>query len=230
MSVASGVSAEVCPVAPPPHLPDAPQPLNIDTVKSALRQYHDDGTYMRDIAAVVTMAKDYVEQRTTEAKKPAVVLDIDETSLSNWEDLSLDDFGYIKSGPCPERKNFACGFNSWIAKGTAAAIVATRDFYDALRAKHVPVFFITGRTDSQRDITIKNLRRAGYRDWAGLATRPDDDAAKHDSVVPFKSGERAKIVKQGYDVLATIGDQQNDIDGGSADCGFKLPNPYYFIK
>jgi putative acid phosphatase of HAD superfamily subfamily IIIB len=48
--------------------------------------------------------------------------------------------------------------------------------------------------------------------------------------VPFKSGERAKIASAGYTIIATIGDQQSDIDGGSAECGFKLPNPFYFVE
>jgi hypothetical protein len=223
---AFSVNAAECPTVPAPHLPQVPSPLNIDTVKSSLREYHEDA-YMHDIAAVFSVAQSYVEQRSAEVKQPAVVLDIDETSLTNWENLDLDDFGFIKNGPCPERKDFACGFNSWIAKGTAGVIGPARAFYNTIRAKHVAIFFITGRTDSQRLVTVRNLYRAGYRNWTGLATRPDDDHNK--SIVPFKSGERAKIERAGYTIIATIGDQQSDIDGGSAECGFKLPNPFYFI-
>ena len=62
--------------------------------------------------------------------------------------------------------------------------------------------------------------------WTKLVTRPDDDGG---SIVPFKSGERAKIASAGYTIIATIGDQQSDIDGGFAECGFKLPNPFYFV-
>jgi hypothetical protein len=30
---------------------------------------------------------------------PAIVLDIDETSLSNWPEIPADEFGYIGDGP-----------------------------------------------------------------------------------------------------------------------------------
>jgi acid phosphatase len=223
---AATVSAAECPTVPAPHIPQIPSPLNIDAVKKSLREYHKD-TYMKDMAAVFSIAQSYVARRAAEFKKPAVVLDIDETSLTNWENLDLDDFGFIKNGPCPERKGFACGFKSWVAKSTAGVIEPARTFYNVARAKHVAIFFITGRTDSQRTVTVQNLHRAGFFGWTKLATRPNDD--KNDSIVPFKSGERAKIAKDGYTILATIGDQQSDIDGGSADCGFKLPNPFYFI-
>ena len=226
MLAIDSASAAECPVVPSPHIPSVPAPLNLDKVKGALRDYQK-GDYNKDIAAVYSVAQSYVERRATEVKKPAVVLDIDETSLTNWPNLDLDDFGFIKRGPCTGRRDFACGFGSWISKATAPAIEPTRDFYDAIRAKHIAVFFITGRTDSQRYVTVKNLHRAGYQGWAKLTTRPDNDHNK--SIVPFKSGQRAKIEKEGYTIIATIGDQQSDIDGGSAECGFKLPNPFYFI-
>src|SRR5262249_18203852 len=36
--------------------------------------------------------------RASEVKSPAVVLDIDETSLSNWDNIKADDFGFIAGG------------------------------------------------------------------------------------------------------------------------------------
>lgn len=57
--------------------------------------------------------------------------------------------------------------------------------------------------------------------------RPTSDRRK--SVIPFKSGARASIVRQGYDVLADIGDQWSDVCGGYADHIYKLPNPTYYL-
>jgi predicted secreted acid phosphatase len=104
----------------------------------------------------------------------------------------------------------------------------TRTFFDAVRARNISVFFVTGRRDSQRDATLLNLDHAGYQGWSRLVTRPDEDTAT--SIVPFKSGERTKIAAAGYAIIATIGDQASDLAGGSAECGFKLPNPFYFIE
>ena len=94
----------------------------------------------------------------------------------------------------------------------AGPIEPTRTFFNAIRARNVSVFFITGRRDSQRDATLLNLDHAGFQGWTKLVTRPDNDT--NHSIVPFKSGERAKIQAAGYTIIATIGDQQSDIDGG----------------
>lgn len=122
------------------------------------------------------------------------------------------------------------GFAAWINRGEATAIDPTLKLFNVVRARHVAVFFITGRTEFRRKVTILNLHREGFHNWSGLATRPDDD--KSASIVPFKSGERAKLESgdNPYTIIATIGDQASDIAGGHAECGFKIPNPFYFIK
>jgi acid phosphatase len=231
MLVAAGpvaIQAAECPAPREPHIPPSEQPaVNIDMHKKQLLAYQA-GNYMNDLAMVMADARTYVERRADEVKSPAVVLDIDETSLSNWENLKDNNFGFIKSGTCTLQPNMACGFDEWISMAQAPAIEPTRDFFNAVRAKNISVFFITGRRNSQRDATLLNLDHAGYQGFAKLVTRPDNDADH--SIVPFKSGERGKIQSAGYTIIATIGDQQSDLAGGYAECGFKLPNPFYFIE
>jgi hypothetical protein len=226
----AALRAAECPAPREPHIPpsSAPGVTNIDFLKAQLRTYHD-RNYIDDIAQVIADARGYVERRAEQVKNPAVVLDIDETSLTNWENLHDDDFGFIKGGPCPQQPNMACGFDDWIMKGVAPAIEPTRTFFNVLRAKNISVFFITGRRDSQRDATLLNLDHAGFQGWARLVTRPDDDT--NSSIVPFKSGERARIQRDGFTIIANIGDQDSDLANSSGDyCGFKLPNPFYFIE
>ena len=234
------VFALECPVRgepsiPPPEsiaTPDNPiaKGSNIDTYKRQLIKYHDGGNYIADIAAVMDAATAYVLGRAKEVRRPAVVLDIDETSLSNWDNLKADDFGFIEGGTCSLQEKMPCGFSDWIDRAIAPPIEPTLKFFNSLRAKddNIAVFFITGRRDKQRQATLWNLDRAGFNGWAGLATRPDD---QHGSIVPFKSGERDKVAEK-YTILANIGDQDSDLEdlkGKSAECSFKLPNPYYFI-
>jgi predicted secreted acid phosphatase len=211
--------------------------FNIDTYKRQLTEYQKNG-YISDIAAVMERATRYVLDRVSEVKRPAVVLDIDETSLSNWKNIEADDYGFIVEGSCTLQTKKACGFNEWIDLAIAPAIEPTLKFFDAIRAdaisdKGVPniaIFFITGRRESQRRATLWNLDRAGFKGWTGVATRPDD---QHGSIVPFKSRERDEIVKKGYSIVANIGDQDSDLKDeegkSSAECDFKLPNPFYFI-
>ena len=47
--------------------------------------------------------------------------------------------------------------------------------------------------------------------------------------IQYKSGTRAYIESQGYDVVADFGDQFSDLEGGFADKTFKMPNPNYYL-
>jgi hypothetical protein len=234
------IQAAECPAETQPRVPPSEQPIiNIDKHKKQLIAYHD-GDYISDISLVLDGARKYVDDRIAENKKLqsgqlkqlAIVLDIDETSLSNWQNLASNNFGFIPGGSCVLKPGLPCGFDEWILMGSAPAIGPTLDFFNFVRSKFVAVFFITGRRDSQRTVTMANLDRAGFNNWAGLATRPDDE---NGSIVPFKSSERNKIVAKGYTIIANIGDQDSDHlekDGsrdGSSECFFKLPNPFYFV-
>ena len=231
-------SAAECPaprepsIPPPESVPTPDKPIakgfSIDTYKRQLTKYHDEGAYIKDIAAVMKDATDHVLGRAREVRWPAVVLDIDETSLSNWDNIKADDYGFIEGGACSLQAKMACGFNDWIDKAMAPAIVPTLEFFSAVRAENVAVFFITGRREKQRQATLWNLDRAGYKSWARVATRPDEQQG---SLVPFKSGERDKIVAERYTNLSNVGDQDSDLEpkDKSYGCPFKLPNPFYFI-
>ena len=109
----------------------------------------------------------------------------------------------------------------------APAIKPMLQFYDDALKRGVTIFFVTGRHESVRLATIKNLKYAGYHDWKGLYLRPEND--KRASVIPFKSQTRATISKEGYTIIASIGDQYSDLKGGHAEHTYKLPNPYYYL-
>ena len=47
--------------------------------------------------------------------------------------------------------------------------------------------------------------------------------------VQYKSLTRQHIESLGYDIVANLGDQFSDLDGGFADRTFKIPNPMYFL-
>jgi acid phosphatase len=216
-----------CPPETQVRIPPAPGgSLNIDKVKEVLLAYQAEN-YDGDIAAVFAAARAYVEGRAGEVSKPALVLDIDETSLSNWANLKANNFGFIADGACDRLPNGPCGFKAWILQGAAPPIMPALDLFNAAKAKGVAVVFITGRRDRERQATLWNLDRAGYEGWAKLVTRPDDDS--HATVEAYKTEERRKLAEAGYTIIATVGDQQSDLDGGFAECKFKVPNPFYFI-
>jgi HAD superfamily, subfamily IIIB (Acid phosphatase) len=202
------------------------QPANLGDLKPELRRYHNSGDYERDLAAVAGAAQDYVEWRAGQVARPALVLDIDETSLSNWPELVADDFGYIPDGPCHLPKG-PCGVHAWERSARAAAIAPTLRLFNAAQAKGVAVFFITGRHEPERAATERNLRRVGYRGWARLLMEPA--GSKFPSAADFKAPQRARIEAQGYSIIANMGDQPSDLAGGHAERTFLLPNPFYRI-
>jgi hypothetical protein len=85
-----------CPPDAQVRIPQAPAaPLNIDRVKELLLAYKS-GDYDDDVASVFTAARAHVEQRASQVTRPALVLDIDETSLSNWANINANNFGFIQ--------------------------------------------------------------------------------------------------------------------------------------
>ena len=101
---------------------------------------------------------------------------------------------------------------------------ADLQLFNEARAKNVTVFFITGRRDTPtlHAATERNLRAAGYDGWTALYMRPPvpDDSFKN--VQDFKTSKRADISRQ-FRIIANIGDQQSDLDGGYAERTWRVP-------
>ena len=208
----------------PAHLLAAQEPTpNLGELKTRLTAYHDcahKGCYVPELNRLSDLAIAYLIKRTAEAKagkKLALVLDIDETSLSNWDVEAQDDYGYI-----------AKDWNSWVDQRKAPAIAGTLRLYNEALKHGVAVFFITGRGVAQEAATADNLKAVGYHDWAGLALRGPHPATQ--TTTDYKSGERKKIVAAGYTIILNVGDQISDLNGlPQAEMSVKLPNPFYYI-
>jgi predicted secreted acid phosphatase len=198
---------------------------NLFDVQRDVDRYIDSGRYAADLAAVVGRAKAYLEQRAPKATRPAIVLDIDETSLSNWPAYKLNGWGRVLNGDCNLEQG-PCGLRAWQALARSTALAPTRALADRATALGVAVFFITGRPAALREATERNLREQGYR-WEEVLLIPEGASFK--SAVDFKAPERRKITERGYTILLSMGDQQSDLTGGYAERTFKLPNPVYFL-
>ena len=50
------------------------------------------------------------------------------------------------------------------------------------------------------------------------------------TTIQYKSLTRQHIESDlGFDIVANLGDQFSDLNGGFADSTFKIPNPMYFL-
>jgi predicted secreted acid phosphatase len=132
------------------------QPTNVGDAKIAAQSYHDSDAYDRDLARVANKAASWITERAPNVHRPALVLDIEETALSNWEIIKLDDFGRPIAGPCEPGSGAPCGWAAWDQLGRDPAIKPTLQVFRTARAANVAVFFITGRLESQRAATERN--------------------------------------------------------------------------
>jgi predicted secreted acid phosphatase len=205
----------------------ASQPINVGDAKAAALAYYNSGAYQRDLEAVAVQAAGWIDSRAASVNRPALVLDIDETALSDWEILKRDDFGRPIAGPCDLAIDAPCGWAAWDQLGRDPAIVPTLHVFQRARALNVAVFFITGRHESQRAATERNLRSVGYDGYADLYMTPDD--AHFASAADFKAATRAKIEQIGYTIIENMGDQPSDLLGGHAEKDYLLPDPFYRI-
>jgi hypothetical protein len=199
--------------------------------ENTLRAFHDTGVYDNEIAQIDKIADATVLRRahqglrshgrsrharvaTFHGKKLALVLDVDETSLSNYSAINADNFTF---GPQSQAE---------ATNEIGVAIKPTLDLFNLAKSEGVAVFFITGRRENTRDHTTSNLKREGFDGFTQLILKPQTST---DTTVQYKSGARAAIEQQGYDIIANVGDQYSDLAGGHEDIGFKLTNPFYFL-
>lgn len=199
------------------------EPPNLTLLKTEVKVYHDSGLYDKELAQIAKKAQNFIDsqvllnQKRKVQQKLAIVLDIDETSLSNYKYMIQRDF----TGTHVQ-------FHQDVLAANAPAIKPILALYQDALNQGIKVFFVSGRSESERDATRKNLIKAGYTHWSGLYLRPNHYSDK--SIIPFKSHARELITQKGYTIVATIGDQYSDLKGGYAERGFKLPNPFYHLS
>ncbi|QMT61267.1 MULTISPECIES: HAD family acid phosphatase [unclassified Legionella] len=197
-------------------------PPNLTLVKNELKNYYDSGLYQKELTQEIKKAQNYIDQQAEinqkekSPKKLALILDIDETSLSNYQYMIKRDFGGNREA-----------YHQDIMAANAPAIEPMLTLYRDAQDHGIEVFFVTGRNESERKATEENLQKAGYTGWSGLYLRPMNYSSK--SIIPFKSNTRKMLTEKGYIIVASIGDQYSDLKGGYAQKIFKLPNPFYYL-
>ncbi|MEU3408953.1 HAD family acid phosphatase [Streptomyces sp. NPDC006670] len=158
----------------------------------------DYATWQRDVASVVDAARPAIEQRIAAApagEKPAIVLDIDNSSLET-------DFHWFWTFPTP-------------------AIDKVRALTQYANQRGVAIFFVTARPGIVYSLTERNLKAVGYP-VTGLYVR--DLPALFEQVSAYKTAKRAEIEARGYTIIANIGNNESDLVGGHAERTVKLPD------
>ncbi|CAI9091985.1 OLC1v1027109C2 [Oldenlandia corymbosa var. corymbosa] len=91
------------------------------------------------------------------------VFDVDETLLSNLPYYARHGFGL-------EIFDHA-EFDKWVEEGIAPAINSSLELYRDVLKLGIKVFFLTGRRETHRNVTVENLIKVGFEYWEKLILR-----------------------------------------------------------
>jgi predicted secreted acid phosphatase len=153
--------------------------------------------WLSDATAATAPALGYLQRRVAAGSfsgTPAIVLDIDNTSLASYF--------YPATYPTP-------------------ATPPVLQLAKYATAHGVKVLFVTARPDLIDLATGFDLASVGYT-VDGLYSR--NPLQLLESIQTFKTDTRRKLVAEGYDIVANVGNNTTDLDGGYADAAFKLPD------
>ncbi|MDR3667050.1 MAG: HAD family acid phosphatase [Ignavibacteriaceae bacterium] len=190
--------------------------VNLQTAKKNVAKYYESGEYSNDVKKIISDAENDINKLDIHSNS-AVVFDVDETSLSNYESIKKIYFGYD-----PVK------WDNWINEAKAPAIPEVKQFYDFLLLKKIKIIFLSSRNSTQYDATYRNLKNVGYTEFDTLILKDNSDSS-HTSLA-FKSRQRELLTNKGYEIIADIGDQKSDLEGKDHGIQIKLPNYLYFIQ
>lgn len=191
-------------------------PVNLQLAKKDVMSYYESDRYSNDLKKIISNAEEKIIKLELKTNS-AVVFDVDETSLSNYESIKKIYFGYDP-----------VMWNNWINEGKAPAISEVKQFYDFIIMKKIKAIFLSSRKGSQYDVTYRNLKQAGYLEFDILILKDNSDSNL--TSLAFKSKQRELLSKKGYDIIAVIGDQESDLQGNDHGLQIKLPNYLYIIE
>lgn len=182
-------------------------------------QYYEEGTYMRDVRTIAAKADAFLSESliTNKYAKPAIVFDIDETLLNNQPMYQKTGYRFIPSV-----------WKSWVDSGEIPAVDPIRELY-LKYVDRVDVFIVTGRNVFQRAQTMRNLENRGIHGATMVFFKEAWD--KDLTALEHKTKVIQQLVdKEGYEILANIGDQASDFGATIQGSNFKLPNYLYISR
>ena len=132
-----------------------------------------------------------------QGKKPAIIVDVDETVLDN----TAYEARMILDGT-----KYPYGWVSWGKEASATEVPGAKDFLNYAAAKGVTIFYITNRVVELKEATQKNLTKLGIP-W---------DQTKETILMRGENnwgsdkGSRRALVAQEYRILLMAGDNLGD--------------------
>ncbi|MEU7482710.1 HAD family acid phosphatase [Streptomyces sp. NPDC042319] len=216
---------------------------NLTQVQDRIKAYYGDtvtadgehyaspkSNYARQLRGIEAKAQRYLDSAARHhggSGKPAIVLDMDDTTLLTYNFELEIGFAFDEKAQ-----------DAYLKSHDMEPVFGMEALVNRARAKGYEVFFVTGRKEAQRDWSVRNLKNVGYdvpldRGHVYLKDKKNPPAylpcGSTCSTIEYKAGTRKHIESQGYDIVANFGDQHSDLKGGYANRTFKLPNPMYYL-
>jgi hypothetical protein len=193
-----------------------------------INSYYTSGAALRDQRDVALAARAWSKKwvretckstapATVRSCKAAAVFDIDDSLLSNYPTFSTNTPAFTFSQDA---------FNAAAADCSATVIEPVKRLYLALQRMGVATVLLTGRSESLRESTSNCLRQAGITNCEDLILKQPGDT---DLASVYKAKTRKALIKAGWRIGPSVGDQISDMSLGSLEHGFLIPNPMYLI-
>ena len=138
-------------------------------------------------------------QNTPKGKKPAIVIDIDDTLLD-----SADYFSSLigtDNSRTMERSSY------WWQNKLMPAMPGARDFLIKANDAGVEIFYISGRFNHTKTASFNNLKKTGFP----ISSEDQLLFQNADNLTVSKESKRASIRDKGFHILMLIGDQLEDL-------------------
>ena len=190
--------------------------------------YYTGKAIQSDRADVALAAWRYVRDWTRErcgttatavrACKAMVVFDVDETLLNSYTYSLAQDPQFTFNPTTWTEYVDACGY---------AVIPQTRDLFDRFASLGVRIALVSSANSDTRAAMVSCLNARGISGWDRYIMRTDKDADL--SAGEYKALAREGLKREGFTIVASIGDQVSDMSYGNLKRGFLLPNTMYFI-
>ncbi|CAK9152792.1 unnamed protein product [Ilex paraguariensis] len=128
-----------------------------------VEEYATGDHYSSDLEVFAENALEFAKEVNVSSihGKDAWVFDIDETLLSNVGYYEFYGFGYYDVD----------ALNEWVESAVDPALPASLELYKELQNMGFKLILLTGRSESLRNATEKNLLQAGYSNWETLILR-----------------------------------------------------------
>ena len=183
---------------------------NITEAKKQIHEHYESGAFDQEVEDILKNAWKNLKTIKPE-ENSVVIIDIDETALSHYAYFKMMQFAKEESS-----------FIKWKALELSPAIAPVLRFYRRLVDHGFKVIFVSCRSEFLRESTISNLKKVGYTYFERVILRTPED-----KILPFwqyKKQTRAKLAKEGWDIVACIGDQWSDLKGNNTGIKIKIPN------